>query len=107
MRERRKAAKMTLEVLATACEVSAVYLSDIERGGRQASIETGARIALALDIHLDLLYYSRGELPPDLPVDAAPERVRLAFSVMRRALLWGDAGSGSAQQRERPDGGES
>ena len=68
--------------------ISPQYLNDLEHNRRNPPppflIE---RFARALNIEVDILYHSAGELPPDIKsVNADEERVQAAYQAFRRAL---------------------
>lgn len=48
VREARKQQGKTIEALAAACSLSTNYVSELERGSRNPSVETVCRIAYAL-----------------------------------------------------------
>jgi DNA-binding NtrC family response regulator len=56
IRERRKALKMTLQLMSDKTKVSLGYLSQIELGKNSASIETLYKICLALGIKMSDLF---------------------------------------------------
>ena len=56
VRETRSALGMSQDELAEACGLSRVYLSDVELGKRNVSLENIARIANSLDLDVSVLF---------------------------------------------------
>jgi transcriptional regulator with XRE-family HTH domain len=87
VRAARESRGETLTDLAARLRISKAYLSDIELGRRLPSVDrTGGRLAELLDVPVEVLYYSQGILPPDLPQDVTPQQITAAFAAMRREL---------------------
>lgn len=69
LRRERRAQRRTLREVADAARISLPYLSEIERGRKEASSEVLAAAARALGLGLgDLLSLVHGELSPTEPV---------------------------------------
>lgn len=75
--------------LADALGISPQYLSDIERGARQApSDDLLVHLADVLHARSDVLYFYAGRLPPDIAaMTASDETVSKAFRQLRLSLM--------------------
>jgi transcriptional regulator with XRE-family HTH domain len=73
--------------LAEVVGMSPQYLCDIERGRRTpAHLDVVKRFSAVLEINLDVLCWSVGLLPPDLPDNVSPQQITAAFAAMREVL---------------------
>ena len=103
LRRARLTQGRTLREVATAARVSLPYLSELERGRKEASSEVLAAICRALDLHLrDLLDEVSHDLallePAGLPgVSALPGRI-LGFGAHQRPPAHRPAGCGQANR---------
>ena len=52
----RKQRKMSIEDLALECDINKNYLSDLERGTRNPSIEIISRISVGLKVSMEVLF---------------------------------------------------
>jgi transcriptional regulator with XRE-family HTH domain len=101
LRRRRQAQGRTLREVAAAAGVSLTYLSEVERGRKEASSEVLEAVCTALDLVLaDLLFEvaqtlavaqappvpAIGFLPPARPVDTVPVRASVAPVLDLRAF---------------------
>lgn len=93
LRDARTRQNRTLRDVSMAANVSLGYLSEVERGRKEASSELLASICEALDIELsDLLHTVSDHLRSDLPQH-------------KRAVVTNSAKAGLAQRdKARPDG---
>ncbi len=88
IREQRKHAQLSLRNLARLADVSDPYLSQIERGLRKPSADVLQRVAGALAIRAETLYYKAGMLSE--PSDDLAERIRAEPALtesQKRALV--------------------
>jgi len=77
----------TLDALAGYVDLSKQFLSDLEHDRRSPSDATVYRLALALELHDDVLHFRLGSLPPDLrQVDADDQAIQSALSKLRERL---------------------
>ncbi|MEU0254247.1 helix-turn-helix transcriptional regulator [Streptomyces sp. NPDC006184] len=73
LRRERRAQRRTLKEVADAARISLPYLSEVERGRKEASSEILAAAAHALGLGLgDLLSLVHGELVHGVPIHGAP-----------------------------------
>jgi transcriptional regulator with XRE-family HTH domain len=101
LRRRRQAQGRTLREVAAVAGVSLTYLSEVERGRKEASSEVLEAVCTALDLVLaDLLYEvaetlavaqaapvpAVGFLPPARPADTVPVRASVAPVLDLRAF---------------------
>jgi XRE family transcriptional regulator, stress-response regulator len=101
LRRRRQAQGRTLREVAAAAGVSLTYLSEVERGRKEASSEVLEAVCTALDLVLaDLLYEvaetlavaqaapvpAIGFLPPARPAETVPARADVAPVLDLRAF---------------------
>lgn len=88
IREQRKHAQLSLRNLARMADVSDPYLSQIERGLRKPSADVLQRVADALAIRAETLYYKAGILQE--PSDDLADRIRAEPTLtesQKRALV--------------------
>ena len=88
IREQRKHAQLSLRHLARLSDVSDPYLSQIERGLRKPSADVLQRVAGALAIRAETLYYKAGILSD--PSDDLADRIRAEPTLtesQKRALV--------------------
>lgn len=88
IREQRTQAQLSLRKLARMADVSDPYLSQIERGLRKPSADVLARVAEALKVSAETLYYKAGILAE--PTDDLGARIAADPSLtepQKRALL--------------------
>ncbi|KXK63778.1 hypothetical protein AWW66_00915 [Micromonospora rosaria] len=113
LRRLRRRQGRTLREVAGAAGVSVPYLSEVERGRKEASSEVLAAVCRALGIHLsDLLEEARDDLrrvEPRVPVGprttAHPEVVRVGLARLERAPAGrGDGAGGSVRLGPRTPG---
>ncbi len=62
LREIRERKQLSQEKLAALAGLNRTYISKIERGERNISVETVAKLAQALDIPIDQLFHICGKL---------------------------------------------
>ncbi len=88
LRQSRQERGLTLRQVGDLVGVSAAYISDIEHGYRHPTSDAMLhRIAPALGVSLDEVFFAAGRLPPDLHAEeVTPEQVRTAFAAMRQVL---------------------
>lgn len=93
LRRARQRQGLTLRQVATAARVSVAYLSEVERGRKEASSEVLAAVCKALGMHLaDLLDDVRDDLSGSVQAGPAPRPT---------PVLPGSAASGPGQLRSR------
>lgn len=96
IRKIRKSKKLTLEQLAERCELHPVYIGQLERGEKNASLTTLEKVACALEISLvSLLEYSTAntENPKNIPADCRnsissmpPETHPVFYSLLKQIV---------------------
>ena len=82
IREARESARMTREVFAEKVDISAQFLTDIERGRMGASLETVLKICSVLGVTTDTIL--RG---PDLDDETTARQLSVLLSGVPRPLL--------------------
>ncbi|WP_423463138.1 helix-turn-helix domain-containing protein [Promicromonospora sp. MS192] len=111
LRRTRREQRRTLADVAADARVSTAYLSEVERGRKEASSEVLAAVCEALGMRLvDLVERAWAELALALAAQEESRRVRVLSSTARRAagfsssrhpLQAGSTGSGAAPPRGR------
>jgi transcriptional regulator with XRE-family HTH domain len=93
LRSRRRERGLTLRELSDAARVSLPYLSEIERGRKEASSEILAAVAPELGLSLSEVFVgvTRALAPAEAPVIDLTARVGLASSVAERSARASDA----------------
>ena len=82
IREARESARMTREVFSKKVDISAQFLTDIERGRMGASLETVLKICSVLGVTTDTIL--RG---PDLDEETTARQLSVLLSGVPRPLL--------------------
>lgn len=77
LRELRRAAGLSQEELARAARVSRAYLSDLERGQKEAGIEVVVRLARALAVEPGVLLHGASAVVPNAPRSLRVRKQRL------------------------------
>jgi transcriptional regulator with XRE-family HTH domain len=68
IRAERKKQRLTQEQLSERVDISSVFLSQIENGKKTPSLEKVHKIALALDLNINSLFFKKSETFDDIEI---------------------------------------
>lgn len=82
IRRRRKELGISQEKLAERAHLHRTYISDVERGARNLSLESITRLAHALDVSVAALFFKPGVMPEPAEETAAPYDGRQSVDIL-------------------------
>ncbi|MBE6901427.1 MAG: helix-turn-helix transcriptional regulator [Ruminococcaceae bacterium] len=90
----RKLKKLSQEKLAELCELHPVYIGQLERGEKNASLETIVRVSKGLDISPTLLFgevelereHTPAQQAYDLFMQTSPDKQQILLELLQKAI---------------------